>query len=95
MTYSSPSLTAVVLIAATSDPASGSVTAYEARAPSSAIFRSHFSFCDSVAQVIIGADAKAVAYAAVAKPGSPHASSSLTNTSSIQPRPAPPYFSGM
>ena len=95
MTYSSPSRIAVVLHAAKSEPASGSVTPYEAKAPSSVIFLSHFCFCSSVAPVIIGAQANDVAYAAVANPGSPQASSSFTNTSSNVPNPAPPYFSGM
>ena len=45
MTYSSPSLTAIVLQAATSEPAPGSVIAYEAIAPSSATIRRYLSFC--------------------------------------------------
>ena len=61
MTYSSPSSVAVVLQAATSEPAPGSVTAYDARWPSSATLLSHISFCSSVPPVISGAQASAVA----------------------------------
>ncbi|MBS1251622.1 MAG: hypothetical protein MAG451_00655 [Anaerolineales bacterium] len=78
MTYSSPSRSARVVMAETSVPASGSVTAKAPSftSPGSARRGSHWAFCSSLPMRRMGIAASSEASTAVAMPAQPQKSSS-------------------
>jgi hypothetical protein len=85
----------VVRIAATSEPAPGSVTAYAAMIGRSTMGATYFSSRWSEAPLITGSRASPLASIAVPIPVQPQASSSLIIAASTQARPSPPHFAGM
>jgi hypothetical protein len=94
-TYSSPRRSAVVLIRATSEPASGSVSPNEHRIGSSRSGGSHSRFCSSLPASRTGPAPSVLATIATAMPEQPQDSSSPTSMPSKPGRPSPPYSSGM
>mmetsp|Transcript_52398 Transcript_52398/g.131702 ORF Transcript_52398/g.131702 Transcript_52398/m.131702 type:complete len:359 (+) Transcript_52398:260-1336(+) len=91
----SPFFTAVVRMPATSEPAPGSVTQYAAMSGSSVMRPRYFFFCSWLAARMTGASAKEFPSAAVWMPVHAYASSSEMMEPSTQPKPAPPYSSGI
>ena len=92
-TYSSPSLTAVVLPALASDPAPGSVKQNAPNPPSKT--KSHIlCFCSSVPEINTGFIARPLAEIVVANPASAIAISSIKAATSTLFNPGPPYCSG-
>ena len=94
-TYSSPRRSAVVLIRATSEPASGSERAKEQRIGSSRSGGSHLRFCSSDPAISTGPAPSVFATIETAMPAQPHESSSPMSIPSKPGRPGPPYSSGM
>src|SRR6266540_4809369 len=93
-TYSSPLRTAVVFIAATSEPAPGSVRPKEQRIGSSRSGGSQVRFCSSVPARITGPAPSPLHESDVPIPEQPQFSSSATSTPSSRPSSGPPYSIG-
>ena len=93
-TYSSPRRTAVVLIRATSEPASGSVSPKEQRIGSSSRGGSHSRFCSSEPPIRTGPAPSVFATIDTAMPAQPQDSSSPISIPSKPGNPMPPYSSG-
>ena len=93
-TYSSPRRSAVDLIRATSEPASGSVRPKEQRIGSSSSGGSHSRFCSSVPASRTGPAPSVFAVSDTAIPAQPQESSSPIRIPSKVERPRPPYSSG-
>ena len=93
-TYSSPRRSAVVLMRATSEPASGSLRPNEQRIGSSASGGSHSRFCSSSPAMTTGAEPSVFATIETAMPAQPHESSSPISIPAKPGSPGPPYSSG-
>ena len=93
-TYSSPRRSAVVLMRATSEPASGSVSPKEQRIGASASGGSHSRFCSSVPAMTTGAEPSVFATIETQIPAQPQESSSPISIPAKPGRPGPPYSSG-
>ena len=93
-TYSSPRRTAVVLMRATSDPASGSVSPKAQRIGSSSSGVSHWRFCSSLPASSTGPEPSVLAVIETAMPAQPQESSSPISIPSKPGRPRPPYSWG-
>ena len=94
-TYSSPRRSAVVLMRAASEPASGSLSANEHRIGSSRRGGSHSRFCSSEPAISTGPAPSVFATIETAIPEQPQESSSPMSMPSKPGRPGPPYSSGM
>src|SRR5271165_3355564 len=95
MTYLPPFLTAVVRIAETSEPASGSVRQKEASLGDSVSIPRYFFLISSEPPRAIGVVARPLQPSEVWMPEQPQESSSSIRQPSRKPAPAPPYSSSM